>query len=196
MAYLAKTCTVQRLYALKAWPLARALATWEPRNLNYCEQTCLWLHGTHRREARCAFSTLTSQQKRILYRSKQRGWVELDLILSTFTESRIGTLSPEARKQREPLRSGSDSPVVACATIQSHLRWRSECMVLLLLPQELQELEKILEEENVVLYGCLVGNNGVYDEPPPNLRSSRLFQQLKDFVVNDYPSGAAPESNR
>lgn len=94
---------------------------------------------------------LTPQQKRILYRSKQRGWVELDLMLSAFTERRIGVFSPE----------------------------------------ELLELERVLNEENVVLYGCLVGTNGTYDVPPPHLENSHIFHLLKDFVVKEYPDLAA-----
>lgn len=60
-----------------------------------------------------------------------------------------------------------------------------------LLFQELSELEKVLDEENVVLYGCLVGTNGIYDIPPPHLSSSSIFQSLRKFAVEDYPGIAA-----
>lgn len=62
--------------------------------------------------------------------------------------------------------------------------------------QELLELERILEEDNVVLYGCLVGTSGNYDVPPPHLEDSRIFHLLKDFVGNEYANVAVMQSKQ
>ncbi|OEH75038.1 hypothetical protein cyc_00755 [Cyclospora cayetanensis] len=83
----------------------------------------------------------------------QRGWVELDLILSAFTDKHVGAFSNE----------------------------------------ELAELEKILDEENVVLYGCLVGTNGQLEVPPPHLQDSLLFQRLRQFACHEYPNLVASQ---
>lgn len=154
MVQLVTSIAFQRLAKAGLRPLIRAPPVGAVRVMPLGEWR--WFHSSNCSERQGPTSPLTSQQKRILYRSKQRGWVELDLILSAFAESRIGSFSHE----------------------------------------ELLELEGILGEENVVLYGCLVGTSGKYDVPPPHLQDSRIFRSLKDFVGNEYPDIAATQTKQ
>ncbi|KAL8438655.1 hypothetical protein ACSSS7_000028 [Eimeria intestinalis] len=148
MAIFARVCALKRLCVARVSPtfVFRLNDKFESR----------WLHSETNQGSLDASHCWTPQQKRILYRSKQRGWVELDLILSAFSETRIKTMSAE----------------------------------------DLSELEKILDEENVVLYGCLVGNNGVYDAPPQQIGNLKLFHQLKAFVADEYPKLVATDAGK
>ncbi|CDJ63328.1 hypothetical protein, conserved [Eimeria necatrix] len=124
-----------------------------------------WIHSSQKQAGSQELQGLTPQQKRILYRSKQRGWVELDLILSAFTERSIKTFRLEARN----------------LTRDSNY-------------YELAELEKIIDEENVVLYGCLVGADGHREAAPPHLQDSAVFKQLMNFALNQYPNLVAMQT--
>lgn len=44
---------------------------------------------------------MDSRRKRLLYRSKQRGWLEVDLLLGTWASENIDTLTPEELDQYE-----------------------------------------------------------------------------------------------
>jgi succinate dehydrogenase flavin-adding protein (antitoxin of CptAB toxin-antitoxin module) len=44
--------------------------------------------------ARLSSADLEERRRRMLYHSKQRGWLELDLILGTFAEKYLSTLGP------------------------------------------------------------------------------------------------------
>ncbi|KAL8447623.1 hypothetical protein Emag_004233 [Eimeria magna] len=167
MATFARAYALQRLCAARgSRPFLGVSLTSAWRTSGKFKTRCF--HSGSKQGSQDVTHCWTPQQKRILYHSKQhttlptkngleffgwvhaclqRGWVELDLILSAFSERRIGTLSSE----------------------------------------ELSELERILNEENVVLYGCLVGNNGVYDAPPEHIGNLKLFQQLQEFVAKEYP---------
>lgn len=46
-------------------------------------------------------SALTNRQKRLIYRSKQRGWLEVDLLLGTWASLNVPTLTPDELDQFE-----------------------------------------------------------------------------------------------
>ncbi|PFH33214.1 TPR repeat region protein [Besnoitia besnoiti] len=85
----------------------------------------------------------SARLKRIMYRSKQRGWAEIDLLLGAYADQELPSMSP----------------------------------------QDVDEFEKILEEENVVLYDSLIGKDFKQRVPAPaHLADLKQWKQLSAFI--------------
>lgn len=54
----------------------------------------------------------------------------------------------------------------------------------------MEEFEKILDEENVVLYDCLIGKDGCKAKVPGHLEESEAWRKLQFFIDE---KGRAPE---
>ncbi|KFG65086.1 TPR repeat region protein [Toxoplasma gondii RUB] len=85
--------------------------------------------------------------KRLMYRAKQRGWVELDLLLGAYCDENVPSMSTE----------------------------------------EVEELEKILAAENVVLFDCLVGKDWKRAPAPPEFGHLSQWRKLSAFVEARLP---------
>ncbi len=102
-----------------------------------------WFSVASVQTSRLSSADLEKRRREVLYHSKQRGWLELDLILGTFSEKYLASLTAE----------------------------------------EVDEYEKILEEENPDMFKWISGQTAV----PEHLRSD-LMNRLLRHVNENHPS--------
>ncbi|KAA8492944.1 Succinate dehydrogenase assembly factor 2, mitochondrial [Porphyridium purpureum] len=99
-----------------------------------------------------AMSELSSRQKRALYRSKQRGWLEMDVILGRWTSLHMQRLLESQKPGAPPSVLGDE--------------------------QGMAQLERILDAETPDIFKWVTGQQ----EPPADVGGSTVFQSIQEFA--------------